>query len=334
MKCPKCGNSHKKKDGASCSSCGRTFVFFPPSPLMTDMRMQTLFRRVTASGTYEVLEAQLYGAYARHAKKPGFMGPVLGLVAGLALGVGGGLAGSPVAVVGGIIALIAFIVIVARAAAPAGPPDPRAFHELVAQWRRAGEGAGLIAARGLDKAPAQAREQDVHDYGVEQVLVVDDDLLVDFLVRNHFHAETRTAVVASSGYPAYVMPLVERALAANAETPVFALHAAGHHEDDPRALVPAGLRVGDHPFIDLGFRVADAERVARFAAFAEAKDVGAMRPAILPPKVLLGALTVAMRERMPLAVPLGVSEIKNPDGSSGSDGGGDFLLFHLDSDFG
>lgn len=65
-------------------------------------------------------------------------------------------------------------------------------------WKAAGKPlAKLLEAPALHAPPAPYREGDIYDYGVERIVIVEHDLLVDLLVMNNQHAEQR-ALLASS----------------------------------------------------------------------------------------------------------------------------------------
>lgn len=59
--------------------------------------------------------------------------------------------------------------------------------QLVARWQAAGKPLDrLLVFPGLEAPLPGAPEPDIFDYGAEVVLIVDDDLAVDLLVRNGF----------------------------------------------------------------------------------------------------------------------------------------------------
>jgi hypothetical protein len=60
----------------------------------------------------------------------------------------------------------------------------------------------------------------------EQILIVERDEMVDMLIRNRFHLETKTVVVSQSGYPTAVFEACPQFVKNNPKMPVQVLHDA------------------------------------------------------------------------------------------------------------
>lgn len=212
---------------------------------MTDGRFLALVKQASAGGTQRYTLRNLIAVHRGQlakknaASRKGCLGCSLGLgLGGLALMAAGegdafiltiiGLAGS---MLGGF----------------SKPPDAAEQVEpAVEAWRKAGgELPNLIEEPTLHTPPPEAPEPDIFDYGVERILVVDRDILVDLFVLNGFHAQERALVISSNGYPQYLVPRLAQVLEQNPETPVYLLHDAGSAIST--ANLPESARV-----IDLG----------------------------------------------------------------------------------
>lgn len=245
MKCPKCQRNHRRKrEGMRCT-CGYSFRL-DPQVTMPDSRFLALLKKASAGDTQRytvrnliaVHRSQLLQEASKNRK--GCLGCsgvlALGSLLVAASGEPGALVVTLVGVLGSGVALLN------------KPPDAEAqVLSAVEAWRKAGgELPGMLEEPSLHTPPPEAPEPDVFDYGVERVLVVDRDLLVDLFVLNGFHAQERALVISAGGYPQYLVPRLAQVLEQNPETPVYLLHDAGSVIST--AHLPEGARV-----IDLGF---------------------------------------------------------------------------------
>lgn len=106
-----------------------------------------------------------------------------------------------------------------------GPLDFATWRRYVRKWQGAGnEIPKLIESESLSNPPSDCKEGDIYDYGVERILIVERDILVDWLVLNDFHAQERTLVLSVSGYPDYLVPIARELIEQNANLPVCLLH--------------------------------------------------------------------------------------------------------------
>jgi len=278
MKCPQCGKQHKKNEGMTCA-CGYQFAFDPAVAGMTDSRFTAALRAVSANNTYYFTLNGLLAELCRRSSKSALLPLIISGVL-LAVGVFVVITEGPVIVpviLGGI-ALLA-----------AGFAAYRVFHResysmtQVEKYVKSFRGGPfqhyldkLLLTPDLHDPPPQWPEPDIYDYGVERLLIVERDLMVDLLVRNNFHAEHRTLVLSESGYPSYLLPHAVKALQENPEMPLYLLHDAtpsgaemGQRLRDSRLFPLAG-----HPLIDLGLDVRDVQRMKGMQAIGADKWPG------------------------------------------------------------
>ena len=174
--------------------------------------------KATSHGTWYVTRRQLYQAWAKPEGGLGWL-TVFAVAAPAAL-----LYLLPPSLP--VLVLIGVIVLgLAWRARRLFVPDEDSFDALLADYRRRYSTPNrLLLQPGLHQPPPPSPEGDEHAHGTAGILLVDDDLLVDLLVRNNQHAALGLAIVSISGYPAYVLPPLQ----ASAPTAkLYVLHGAG-----------------------------------------------------------------------------------------------------------
>lgn len=268
MKCPDCEKNHPKKEGTSCS-CGYHFVFSPDRDSgMTDGLFTALIRGASKEGTNFFTFNQLYTAYCLWAlKKKGgktFSLVVMAVIVVMwvlqALGVFRFSQGFNVAM--GII----FIVFLIRFFLNFREFKPKLSHfdfqKLVQRWRSAGKPIDkLLTKPGLHTPPPEWSEPDIYDYGVERVLIVEHDLMVDELVLNGFHAQERALILSQNGYPEYLVGRAREVLGASSDIPVFYMHDAAPANEAKAGAQKASALVGGHKVIDIGLAEDDVKNI-------------------------------------------------------------------------
>jgi len=100
------------------------------------------------------------------------------------------------------------------------------FGKYIDQWIQRRPLAYLLTVPRLHEPPPQWHENDIYDYGVERILVVQRDELVDLLVMNQIHVQQKTLIFAESGYPVYISGRVAGLLTERLDLPIFVLHDA------------------------------------------------------------------------------------------------------------
>ena len=268
MKCPECGFNQKYSEGMRCGKCKRLFTLDPKQQKMSDGKFLAAVRRASYQGTVKFTEHQLYAAYAKNAVSPRgcfrFFSVLLFVAAAIAFFLGEQ---------NYTIALVVFSVLafVSSFIVPAGVLSPNEFESCVLKWksgRRKVE--GMLEVPTLYKPPEQWPEKDIYDYGVEQILIVNRDILVDMFVLNNRHAELRMLVVSEKGYPDYIAMQVNRLLAERSDLPVYLLHDATHSPDEMRKRLERKakwLELGENPVVDMGLMQEDVYRLKQTENF-------------------------------------------------------------------
>lgn len=256
MKCPKCKNNHKYSAGMRCT-CGYGFVFNPKTDRMTDGKFVALLKSASGPEGRFFTENQLYAQFCRGTEKTNRLKLKWALGAAMVAGAAAILLGvyQDVALgcIFGVLALIGLVV--AIKAGVARPPDRDVFSSKLGKWRRAGgDLAKLLTEPRLGERPPDWQESDIYDYGVERLLVVQHDILVDLFVLNGLAAEEKALVIAESGYPRYLLPIATKVLNIRPDLPVLVLHDSTQTGMEMgRRLKESGLLpLEGHPLVDIG----------------------------------------------------------------------------------
>ena len=335
MRCPNCSYNQRATAGQVCGQCQYHFTFNPKTDGMTDGRWLALINSVSGSGTYHFTANQLFATHCRKsgtsssvvfrlAATTGITGFVVQLVLGIVIGLVLAFWASYMELAAGItdpnssfrfwqtVLLILLGWLLVRNNFNLGVKnavDHQAFAHQMARWEADHPSEKLLTEPTLHEPPPEWSEGDIYDYGVEGLLIVDEDRLVDLLVLNGFHAEQRCAVISKTGYPSYDVPHIKKSLNGRIDVPVFVLHSATiEGRMLPYIVKDLDLGVTDHPIIDLGWSSGDFLQVSKLQLFDVDNWEGATKVDILPPRQLHGLLSSAMRERVPLSAFMGREE--------------------------
>ena len=321
MKCPQCGYDQKAKYGLTCSGCRYHFVFNPKESRtagLTDGKFIGCINAASQNDTIYFTRNQLYGTYCRRMNHSAASKIVMGvatLVAAIAFAAVGVWPFAMLLFILGIVLLISSLPIFKKKTSPAQ------FKSLLDQWSAGGQAIErMLEQPSLHDPPPDWNEPDIYDYGVERLLIVERDILVDLFVKNGAHAEQRMLVISETGYPKYLLPVAHRVLQEQPDLPVFLLHDATPHgtEMQPRALASNLLPLKDHPVTDLGMFPDDFKKLRRTDHFDPDDTLRALPvDSMLFPFMTMG-LAAAMTEGLAL------SEIMEQKQGSTTDGGMDF----------
>ena len=312
MKCPQCSRNHRLgKYGMKCG-CNYHFCFNPKAQGtlgLTDGKFLGWVRAASQNDTTYFTRNQLYAVYCRRLRKSPVTSLVIGgvlliLAAGIYFTISPQRPGSDQAAQAGIafffgvagIIIIGFGQYIARQAIPR-----QDFDFVLGRWLGHGRKLDrLLEQPSLHEPPPEWNELDIYDYGVERLLIVEHDLLVDLFVKNGVHAEQRMLVISESGYPDYLMEVARRLLDEQPDLPVFLLHDATAHGTamQERLLSSGMLPVESHPLVYLGMRPLDFRKLKRTKQFDRANSNRHLPvDALLLPFMAMG-LGVAMTEQM------------------------------------
>lgn len=267
MKCPQCSVNHSYKSGMNCR-CGYQFVLDPKRDGYTDGKLLAVVRKASAADTQYFTFPQLATAAVGLRKSLFPMmcwGLLLLIIAGALFFYAPNL--FPIAgflCFGGIVLLVSGI-------KGHGSLDVKQLRKAVEKYEAGKRPLTYLLRddRPLAVPPVDWPEDDLYDYGVEGILVVERPILADLFVMNGQHAAHRILVVSECGYPEYIVPHVNRILDEQPSVPVFALHDASPSGATmvSRLKNSSVLNLFDHQITDLGMHSADLKRMPKLRQF-------------------------------------------------------------------
>ncbi len=324
MKCPQCQHVQRARSGMTCVQCKYRYVFNPKvSPKMTDNRFLSFLRMAAGGeGAFFTLP-QLYFQYVRKSQSSKLTSAVAAAIVAL-----------PITFllyfipeierppVGLGIFLLSFL-LVFWAVEKSSAPLPREGFEktFLAPWEKAkGPLKNLIRKPRLKEPPAEAKFADVYDYGVERIMVVSRDILVDLFVLNGWHTEQRALIISESGYPRYLRKKANQLLGERPDLPVFLLHDASKHgeEMETRLRRSRMLALAEHPVTDLGLSRADAGKFKKLRHARSGDQEDYIPLDALPCGMLITGLTAAVLGGIAFAELLEPQKMRQAEASHGA----------------
>jgi len=144
-------------------------------------------------------------------------------------------------------------------------PDPVKIQVLFDRWlRHRGEPLEkYLRTPRLLAAPTATSEPDIYDYGVEGILLLDQDIYVDLLVLNDLHSEFRLLILSQGGYPAYLFDKANELLASRSDLPVYLLHDGATVAKN----ITHKFTLAGNPVFDLGLQGKDFSTVRHLQPF-------------------------------------------------------------------
>lgn len=325
MKCPNCNRNHKYSEGMVCS-CGYHFVFNPKRDQFSDGKFATAVNRAGNNGTYVFTKNQLYTSFLRTREE--HIGclivmlsiAVIAAIVGLAAGI------PQLAFPALFVAVVSLLMFLKAKKSPI--TSRRKFDAFLSRWLAQNKIPNLIEQPQMFQSPPNWPEPDIYNYGVDKILVVQHDLLVDLLVKNNFHAEQACLVVSVNHYPQYIWQRAEAILQGQAPTNVFILHDAttpGLRAAERFKASHSPLLAGN-TILDLGLFPGDANKMPILGALKLEKESMNVPVDVMPYAYLQGLLSQSMQEGIPFHTALIYRDKSNTDGDSGydSDSGGSY----------
>lgn len=341
MKCPECSYNVKGKYvtyGTKCPSpsCNYTYVFSKTDkPDMTDGRFHAMLRKASGNGTRWFTFDELWATYSRMAydKVPGpiMMSILVGIFGGMFLVlpvIGFATEGTPWAFLLLIPIAILFIWLIRLPRKRFKPPTREAFQAHITKWENAGRKIeNYIREPMLHQPPPNWTEADIYDYGVERILIVERDILVDWFVLNGWHTQNRTLVFAESGYPHYITERAQAMLQAQPDLPVLLLHdstESGGQMEQRILHYGNPVNVTGHPITDLGIHTDDVASLKRLKYLAPHKSGHVLPADALGFKTLAPGLATAAVGGIALSALIAESQARGATATHVGTSTGDF----------
>jgi hypothetical protein len=168
------------------------------------------------------------------------------------------------------------------------------FEQWIKRWLAHYPIPNLITEPSLDQAPPPLfAEQDLYDYGVESIVVVDQDIYVDLFVQNNYLAEWKSVVISQNGYPNYLVAKVARILKENPSITIKYLHDAATACVNMKSSVRQFLTIPSTvEEVDLGLHSKDSNLLSVFSQ--RSKTSESVQLDFLPPARLATTMGAAV----------------------------------------
>jgi hypothetical protein len=287
--------------------------------------MENVIAQATGNRTYKVTRNQLLAAYCELSPQSASKGCFRMLVA-----LGFIFVCAPMAVVAAkplaaAIGLVFAGVLLSMYMWPG--PGKNSFDELYEKYVAAGGTIPeLLTPQAVASPPPGSPEPDIYAYGVQRLMMVDDDAVVDLLVSNNFHAQHQIAIVSINGYPGYLMPVVDKLLA-NPALKIYLLHSPPSKSSGSFYHRVAGdPRIGHRGqnILTMGFT---ADNVSSLPTLAKLpKELTKELPIdMVPYATLSGLLAEAINLHQSFTTVLALRKVAHKTSASSSSSGGFFV---------
>ena len=179
----------------------------------------------------------------------------------------------------------------------------QSFMRQLQRWQRYHKIPELLLKPNMYHPQPDLLGEGLYDYGVRDILIVDQDLTVDLLVKNGFLKEHKMILLSLNAYPEYSAQFARRLLTMEEDVNVFILHRDGRdYKETTRQLRDLGIK--KHRILHLGWGVKNRKLLIDHLGFTP-KEWDAFAIDSLPPESLLEGLPVALEEEIPLVEILG-----------------------------
>jgi len=292
MKCPNCKAAQKRTQGMTCLKCRYIYILDPKDGAtgqLSDGKFIQIVKTASKNGSRYFTFDSLHLEYDRAKQQQKNQGLLFAMLFGLFFSSVLAMVFPPGLVLSVPIFALGFVSWVRRGTAPLEKPD--GLQKALQTWKIKSASqskpvpihlAKLIDEPNLHTPPPDYREGDLYDYGVERIVLTDDPLLVDLMVRNGFHKEKHALIVAMDGYPAHLVPVAHRLAKENPSLPVFLIHSptTAPQTMQERATVSGILPAHPIQLIDLGFSPEEVRSHPKLKRFH--RNPSAFRPSLLP----------------------------------------------------
>lgn len=158
--------------------------------------------------------------------------------------------------VGLFIAVILFGVAIKMVLKINSPMNIGSFSDYYQRWIDSGRNNTFIVTKPmLTNPPPTYKENDIFDYGVDRVVIVDDPLFVDCLILNEEHIKSKALIISKDGYPHYLKGQLRKILDQSDNIPVILLH--GTDQNKPKIVTEIesnyNVKLVNQQVYDLGY---------------------------------------------------------------------------------
>lgn len=135
-----------------------------------------------------------------------------------------------------------------------------AFMQEFTRWHKAYPISSLLTKPLLQKPIKDFQESALYNYNLRKLLIVDQDLTVDFFVRNGMHKNEEISIFSLQGYPKYMYSVAQRILFEHEDVLIYVLLKEGSDINKVTSRLRQ-LGVKAHRIIYLGWSKKDRTQV-------------------------------------------------------------------------
>lgn len=317
MKCPKCLNNQKYKDGMICSSCRYQFALNPKEKYnISDAAFKSTLDRLSVGGQFFYTYNQLYAQIYRAVKKK----HSLGFEGCSCLGVFLTIVGSIILIfvrgfeLGWQYSILLFIVFMILAFIMGRLPfklEADIPARIIETYNKIHPFENLADGTKFKYLEDRSLDTEFLQYAPERILIVEHDDMVDMLLLNRFHFDNKTLVLSAQKYPGAAFKACQGFLANHTDIPVFLIHDCSHAglRMQSKLLTDKSWNLEGKNITDIGLHPKDVsnlkspiwipdkknEKILSHGDGAENIDQGFKMPLdIAPPSAITASLGLAM----------------------------------------
>ena len=135
-----------------------------------------------------------------------------------------------------------------------------AFMREYNRWNTLYPISNLLIKPSLQKPLVEFQESALYNYDVRKILIVDQDLTVDFFVKNGLHRHEEISIFSLQGYPKYMSSVAQRILFEHDDVLIFILLREGFDLDKTtKRLRQLGVKA--HRIVHLGWNKKDRPQI-------------------------------------------------------------------------
>lgn len=290
MKCPKCNNDQKYNEGMYCTSCKRRFFLNPKTYGYGDAYFKFLIDKVSLKGMLYFTENQLFAVNINnHTYTKRYRVKILVVFIAVIINL---LLRNTFAF------FFSFGIIVILFAFFKSKPliKLNTLKKHIKSWpERANHFKKLITEASLNENISPNIPDDVFDYGIDKIILIDNPMYVDLIVKNNWHLELKAAVISYTGYPKGIYQKAKN-LAQSQSPTVYLLHDAN---TPPSKMTNEflGDKSKDTEIIDLGLSKEDFDKHRSLKRFKEYYPDN-LPLDVIPPERLRSLLITALTDQV------------------------------------
>lgn len=301
MRCPNCSNKEPLQAGMPCGNCRYTIIFDSKKEEISDKEFRTLTETLQGSGETYFTINQLYTHYLGTGKVSCMTTFFLWIILIVSIPflaninfIKNTYLGTSIYVNSVLVFLFAGAMTGIFNLKQKAKADKKTFEQFVNRWLKHYPIANLITAPTLQEAPPNSfSEDDLYDYGVEAIIVVDQDIYVDLFVKNNYLNEWKSVIISQNAYPHYLVEKVQQILDDNPTTPIKYLHNSRSNMYNMRKNLSNFLNLPNTiEEIDLGLHPSDRNSLDIFKQ--RSGEANGLQLDFLPPARLAQTMGVAI----------------------------------------